>query len=163
MKTPFALIIGMIFLSVVKADVPRFSFVDTDALTIKSPDGSSTLHIELERIKREEIKTVKNGDQYTAWHGKRQLPFGVFLTPTLIKKFDLTIDGKKVNIPKNFWDDIGGLPLLKMTVDPKRPIVTDLDKAKAENYRSRPRRGYPTISRTPGGSTVLISWIRPEE
>ncbi len=81
----------------------------------------------------------------------------------MIKDFELTIDGKEVNVPKNFWNDIGRFQSKKLVVDPKRPLQTPEDEFEMEQFLSDNSRSFPTISRTPQGSTVLITWVRTEE
>jgi len=146
-----------------EADIERFSMVNTDSLTIISDDGTATLRVAVERIDRDELKTVESEGEFSVWHGKRRLPFDVMLIPTMIKNFELTIDGKKVNVPKNFWNDIGGFQLRKLEIDPKRPVTTPEDEAALEEFLEGNLRSFPTISRTPQGSTILITWARPEE
>ena len=153
----------LIFVSVVKGDVERFSLVKTDSLAIKSEDGSATLRVRLERFERDDLKVIETEGDFSIWHGKRQLPFDVMLTPTMIAGFDLTIDGKIIKVPKNFWNDIGGLELRKLEVDPKRPVKTPDDEFALERFLEEDERSFPKISRTPQGSTVLITWIRSEE
>jgi hypothetical protein len=146
-----------------EADIERFSMVKTDSLTIKSEDGTATLRVGVERFNRDELKTVEREGNFSVWHGKRRLPFDVMLIPTMIKDFELTIDGKKVNVPKNFWNDIGGFQLRKVEIDPKRPVITPEDEAALEEFLEENVGTFPTISRTPQGSTILITWARPEE
>lgn len=163
MKTVFHSFLFGALISASYADIERFSLEDTDTLTIKSEDGSATLRVSVERLDRDKIKTVEKGEEFSVWYGKRQMPFDVLLIPTLIKGFDLTIDGKKVNIPENFWKDIGGFQLRKLIVDPKRPVKTPEDEFAVEEFLADNDRSFPTLSRTPQGSTILITWVRPEE
>jgi len=145
------------------ADLERFTFQETNSLTITSLDGSAILHVEIERLDREKLTITEAQEKIIVRQGKRQLPFDVLLHPTMIKKLQLSIDGKNIPIPKNFWNDIGGLLLQKVTVDPKRPIQTPEDSFHLEAFKETSPHRAPTLSRTPGGSTVLISWVRPEE
>lgn len=163
MKPAIHLFILIMSLASTKADIERFSLVQTDSLIIKSEDGSASLRVEIERFDRDQLKTTEAGGDFTVWHGKRQLPFDVLLIPTMIKSLELTIDGKRVRVPKNFWNDIGGFQLKKLVIDPKRPLKTPEDDFALEGFMEENSRSFPTLSRTPEGSTILITWARSEE
>ncbi|MFK7911239.1 MAG: hypothetical protein AB8F34_11665 [Akkermansiaceae bacterium] len=145
------------------ADVGPFEREKTDKRTVKSFDGSTTLTVSLERFDRKQLRRVDKGrnKEPEVWAGKRQLPSDLlWRTPTMIKSFSLTIDGKKIHVPERFWNDLPGMYLEKVVINKK--IKTEEDKIELWYFSTQQCAG-PSITRSANGGTVLISWARPEE
>lgn len=144
------------------ADETQFETKDVDQLTATSPDGTATLSVSLERIDRDKIRQVSTGKETPpeAWLGKRKLPSGIlWRNNTLISSFSLKLDGKKITIPERFWNDLPGLNLRAVVIN-KKPATVREEQELEDLTNSL---WTPKVSRSRDGSTVLISWIRPEE
>jgi len=145
-----------------QADVGPFETEPTNQLTVKSPDGTSSLTVSLERIDKKKIRKVEKGKEQPpeAWLGERKLPEGIlWRRPTLISDFSIKIDGKQIKIPARFWNDIAGFDLKKIVIN-KKPTNGE-ERWKLEEFINQVRN--PKISRSRDGGTVMIKWIRPEE
>lgn len=145
------------------ADVAPLERQKTDVRTVKSFDGSAVLTVSLERFDQNKLRRVDKGKDKDpeVWSGDRRLPSDLlWRTPTMIKSFDLTIDGRKVSVPERFWNDLPGLYLEKVAVN-KKP-KTEEDKLNLWIFATQQCAG-PVITRSANGGTVLISWQRPEE
>lgn len=145
------------------ADVGPFEREKTDKRTVKSFDGSATLTVSLERFDRKQLRRIDKGEgkEPEVWLGDRQLPSDLlWRTPTMIKSFSLVIDGKNINVPERFWNDLPGMYLEKVIINKK--IKTEEDKLELWYFSIRQCAG-PSITRSANGGTVLISWKRPEE
>lgn len=143
------------------ADANPFETKPTNQHTFTSPDKTAVLEVALERIDRDKIRRVEKGEEQPpeAWLGKRKLPEGIlWRKPTLISSFSIKIDGKKINIPARFWNDLAGFDLRKVIVN-KKPSAED--QWKLDEFINGIRN--PKISRSRDGGTVMVSWIRPEE
>jgi hypothetical protein len=87
------------------------------------------------------------------------MPYPFHPGSTLLTRFDLTWDGKAMNIPERFWNDLPGLriqtsPLVPENLDPK---------IQWEAYEFLENLDQPRISLSAEGGTALIEWARPEE
>lgn len=145
------------------ADVAPFERQKTDRNTVKSFDGSAILTVSLERFNRDQLRRVDKGEdkEPEVWLGKRRLPTDLlWRTPTMIKSFELTIDGKKISIPERFWNDLPGMYMEKVVINKK--IKTEEDELALWFFTTQQCAG-PTITRSANKGTVLISWSRPEE
>ncbi len=145
------------------ADVAPFERQKTDKNTVSSFDGSAVLTVTLERFKRDQLRRVDKGEDKApeVWFGNRKLPMDLlWRTPTMIKSFDLTIDGKKIPIPARFWNDLPGMYMEKVIVN-KRLKGHEHEFELWYFYKNK--CGGPKISRSANRGTVLISWGRPEE
>lgn len=144
------------------ADVGAYEREEVNKNTFTSPDKTAVLTVSMERIDRKQIKQVNMGKNKApeAWLGKRKLPSDVlWRRATLLSSFSLKIDGKKVNIPERFWNDLVGFNLHKIVVN-KKPTNPE-EEWELEKFTNSVWN--PKVSRSRDGGTVLISWIRPEE
>jgi hypothetical protein len=145
------------------ADVGPFEREKTDKRTVKSFDETAILSVSLERFDRKQLRRVDKGKdkEPEVWVGKRQLPSDLlWRTPTMIKSFSLTIDGKKIHIPERFWNDLPGMYLEKVVINKK--IKNGEDEIELWYFSTQQCAG-PVITRSANKGTVLISWKRPEE
>lgn len=162
-KTLTTLLYLASFTTLARADESRFEKEKTDKRIVKSFDESASLTVKLEYLDRSKILRIDKGKDKApeVWLGKRRLPTDIlWLRPTMINSFCLTIDGKKIHVPERFWNDITGLHLEKMIVNKK--ISSDNDKIELWRYSTQQCAG-PVITRSANRGTVLISWARPEE
>ena len=156
------LAIAALSMQSVSADVGAFETKEVDQNSFTSPDKTAVLSVSLERIDRDKIRQVDMGKNKApaAWIRKRQLPEDVlWRRPTMISAFSLKIDGKKIDIPSRFWNDLVGFNLKAIVVN-KKPTNKD-EQWELEKFTKQVWN--PQVSRSRDGGTVLISWIRPEE
>jgi hypothetical protein len=140
-----------------------FETVSTDALkfTAATEDGKITLQVELIRPAESDVTEAKDGKgehRCYQYKGKDQ-PYPFRPGVTLVKRFDLTWDGKAMKIPERFWNDLPDLRIEASTLNPET-LKPEL-QWKAEQFLERLRQ--PRVSLSAEGGTVLIEWERPEE
>lgn len=144
------------------AQAKDYNLHEVDKIAITSPCGTAKLEVSLMKVKEEDLRVEKQGEneEPKVWLGKRSVSSTILWhRKTLIKSFELTIDGKKVAVPKQFYDDIAGLTI--------RDIVNNKKGTEEQEFEKmvflREVIERPSISRTAGGTTVLISWGRSED
>lgn len=137
--------------------------VNREGLTFKAvtEDGKITLQVELIRTAENEVTTTKDesgGILNHRYRGKDQ-PYPFYPGCTLLTRFDLTWDGKAMEIPKRFWDDLPDLRIETSTLDLAK--VPPKHHWQAVEFLERLRQ--PRIYLSAEGGTVLIEWERSEE
>ena len=143
------------------ADGDRVQFSDVNQLRIELKDERVVFEVQLKQFNRDEITEKQNGDEIEAWFGKQKLPVeALYYKPNIIESFKLSIDGKNINIPAFFWNDLSGLYLTEAKILTSNPTDEDL---RSFNDVLRSPRSRPQVSRSDNGSTVLITWARPED
>jgi hypothetical protein len=144
-------------------DAAWWGTIHTDALSFKavSEEGNLVLRVELIRVPEAEVTEVMDEDgnlKHYLYNG-REMPYPFHPGGTLLTRFDLTWDGKAMNIPERFWNDLPGLRIESSTLDPEK-LNPDL-QWKAREFLDRLEK--PRLSLSAEGGTVLIEWVRPEE
>jgi hypothetical protein len=137
--------------------------IDSDALTFKavSGEGNLVLQVELFRPPEDEVTQVtdeKGEHQHFAYKGK-EMPMRFWPGQSLLTRFDLTWDGKAMNVPERFWNDLPGLRIQTTTLDPDKLKPGLLWKL----HEFLESLDQPRLSLSAEGGTVLIEWNRPEE
>jgi hypothetical protein len=129
--------------------------------TATTEDGKITLQVELFRPAEDEVTEAKdeNGEFRAYQYKGKDQPYPFHPGSTLLKRFDLTWDGKDVKIPGRFWNDIPGLQIQTSTLDPAK-LRPEL-RWDAKEFLERLRQ--PRVSLSAEGGTVLIEWDRGEE
>lgn len=144
-------------------DADWWETINNEALTFKavSEEGKLVLQVELIRVPEEEITnvTAEKGDHLHYLYQGRKMPYPFHPGTTLLTRFDLTWDGKAMNIPERFWNDLPGLRLQISTLDLKK-LNPELHW-KAHKFLEQ--LDQPRLSLSAEGGTVLIEWDRPEE
>ena len=137
--------------------------INEDALEFKAvaEEGKITLQVELMRPAEHEVTEVldeKGEHRCYQYKGKDQ-PYPFRPGVNLVKRFDLTWDGKAMQIPERFWNDLPDLRIATSTLNPEtlKPEI----RWKAERFLENLRQ--PHVSLSAEGGTVLIEWVRPEE
>ena len=104
----------------VSADTDLFESEEINYNSFTSLNKTAVLTVSLERLKRDNIRHIDKGSEIEAWSGERKLPSDIlWRESTMISSFSLKIDGKKINIPKRFWNDLVGLDLYKVIINKK--------------------------------------------
>jgi hypothetical protein len=140
-----------------------YETVNHDVMELHCSDADGRVVFEVELFKPEEsdIKEVtdsKGEHLHYLYKGKPQ-PYGFRPGVNLIRRFDLTWDGKAMPIPERFWNDLPDLRIEISTLKPET-LKSEL-RWKAEQFLERLRQ--PRVSLSAEGGTVLIEWERPEE
>ena len=137
--------------------------INNEALTFKavSGEGNLVLQVELIRVPEDEATEVLDEDgnlKHYLYKGKA-MPYPFHPGTTLLTRFDLTWDGKAMNIPERFWNDLPGLRIETSPLDPEK--LDPKLQWKAHEFLERLEK--PRLSLSAEGGTVLIEWVRPEE
>ncbi|SHK09160.1 hypothetical protein SAMN02745181_3237 [Rubritalea squalenifaciens DSM 18772] len=132
--------------------------------TVKNPYseyGEATLYVELYEPTDAELEKIKNHKGQTVGYKLKgqKLPSRFWKGETLIRKFELTWDGKKIDIPERFWADLAGFRLQQSSL--KLEDVPDDQKPYARGFLSHLNK--PKIHISADRGTVLIEWTRSEE
>lgn len=124
-------------------------------------DGKITLQVELIRPAESEVTEAKDEKgEFRAYQYKgKDQPYPFHPGCTLLKRFDLTWDGKAMPIPERFWNDLPGLRIESSTLVPEK-VPPEL-RWKAEQFLQNLLQ--PRLSLSAEGGTVLIEWDRGEE
>ena len=137
--------------------------VSSDALTFKavSGDGNLALQVELFRPPEDEVtEAMDDKGEFRCYQYKgKDMPLRFWPGQSMLTRFDLTWDGKAMNIPERFWNDLAGLRIQTSTLDPKK--LEPEPQWKAHEFFERLEQ--PRLSLSAEGGTVLIEWICPEE
>lgn len=124
-------------------------------------DGSVVLQVELFKPAESDIQEAldeKGEHRCYQYKGKDQ-PYPFRPGVNLIRRFDLTWDGKDMKIPERFWNDLPDLRISTSTLKPET-LKPEL-RWKAEEFLEGLRQ--PRASLSAEGGTVLIEWERGEE
>jgi hypothetical protein len=140
-----------------------YETINSDALSYKavSGDGILVLQVELFRPPEDEVTEAKDEKgKFRCYQYKgKDMPESFWPGQSLLTRFELTWDGKAMNIPGRFWNDLPGLRLETSTLDPKK-LKPELQWKAHEFLESLDQ---PRLSLSAEGGTVLIEWDRPEE
>ena len=147
-------------------DAPEIAWWDTlqnDALTFQASteEGKITLRVELTRVSEDEVTEVLDDDGsllHFLYKG-RAMHYPFHPGGTLLTRFDLIWDGKAMNIPERFWNDLPGFRIETSTLDPEK-LQPELQWKAREFLESLEQ---PRLSLSADGGTVLIEWYRPED
>jgi hypothetical protein len=136
---------------------------EVDKFTAKSPDGRLKLIVELrplDDVKVKEVKTKGDGDVTQYYRKGRILPYLLrWPNSKMITRFDLSWDGKRVPIPKRFWNDIYEFTIDVSTVDEK----TITGRAVYDYADFLHQLVQPRVILSEDGGTALITWQHGEE
>lgn len=140
-----------------------YETIHSEALSFKavSEDGNLVLQVELIQVPEEETTQVtdEKGDHLHYLYKGRKMPYPFHPGTTLLTRFDFTWDGKAMNIPERFWNDLPGFRIETSTLDPEK-----LDpKLQWKAHEFLQSLDQPRLSLSAEGGTVLIEWVRPEE
>ena len=140
-----------------------YETVTTDVMKFRCSDLEDSIVLEVELFKpaESEIKELKDengGFRAYQYKGKEQ-PYGFHPGVNLIRRFDLTWDGRTMSIPERFWNDLPDMRIETSTLKPDN-LKPELHW-KAQEFLERLRQ--PRVSLSAEGGTVLIEWERPEE
>ena len=145
----------------VHADEQVVEMFRVDELRIERPGERLVFKVKIERLDRELIEQRGPEQRPEAWMKGKQLPTEILWhRPTLIREFSLEVDGKEIEIPAQFWNDLAGFDLMDGRLTPKEP--TEEQWWEFRERLSHPRL-RPQVARSAHGGTVLITWARPEE
>lgn len=147
-------------------DAPEPEWYDTinaDALSFKAVSGDRrlVLQVELFRPPEDEVTEAKDekGEHRCYQYKDKDMPTRFWPGQSLLTRFDLTWDGKAMNIPDRFWNGLAGLRIETSTLDPEK-LQPEL-RWKAQEFLER--LDQPRLSLSAEGGTVLVEWSRPEE
>lgn len=127
----------------------------------KAEEGDATIEVELFKPSEQDLTEVKNaeGDSIGyAYQGKR-LPSRFWPGCNLIRKFELTWQGRKIDIPERFWADLVGCIIEQSSLQVAQ--LPDELKDQGETFLQRLQK--PRLYVSADGGTVLIEWQRHEE
>lgn len=137
--------------------------VNSDALKFRavSEKGELVLQVELFKPAKDEVTEVKDekGEFRCYRYKGKDLPHSFWPGRALLTRFDLTWDGKAMNVPERFWADLAHLTIETSTLDLKK--VEPKSHWNAEAFLERLKQ--PRLSLSAEGGTALIEWVRPEE
>ena len=124
-------------------------------------DGKITLQVELFYPPEDEITEAKDekGEHRCYQYKGKDMPARFWPSQSLLIRFDLTWDGKAMNIPDRFWSDLAGLRIDSSTLDVEK-LKPEL-KWKASEFLEGLKK--PRLSLSADGGTILIEWARSEE
>ena len=134
----------------------------TEVLTseIKAPgEGDATLRVEL--IKPEEVKEITEAEGTVTGYSLdgKKLPESYWPGRTLLRRFEVEWDGKKIDIPEQHWADLAGFRIYESNLD--LTPMTSAQVREASRFLAELERPWVTISAD--GDTLLIEWQRSEE
>jgi hypothetical protein len=140
-----------------------YETINSDALSFKakSEEGNLVLQVELFCPPDDEVTQVtdKKGEhRYFQYKGK-DMPTRFWPGQSLLTRFELSWDGKAMNIPERFWNDLPGFRIETSTLEVEK-LKPDL-QWKAHQFLES--LDQPRLSLSAEGGTVLIEWNRPEE
>lgn len=137
----------------VTSNVMRFRCSDAEDRVV--------LEVELFQPAESDIKeaTDAKGEHLHYLYKDQPQPYPFRPGVNLIRRFDLTWDGKAMKIPERFWTDLPDMRIDTSTLDPEQ-VPPNLHW-NAKEFLERLRQ--PRVSLSAEGGTVLIEWERPEE
>ena len=129
--------------------------------TAKSEEGNIRLVVELIKPGDDALKEIKdsNGDTIGYSLKGERLPERFWHGCSLISKFELIWDGKRIDIPQRFWRDLAGFRIEVSPLDPEK-LPADMHW-KARDFLEGLEQPHVILSAD--GNTVLIEWGRGEE
>lgn len=137
--------------------------VNSDSLSFKAKteDGKLVLQVELFRPREDEVTEAKDkkGEFRCYQYKGKDMPYPFYPGNTLLKRFDLFWNGKSMNIPERFWNDLPGfrIEISSLEVDKLKPDL----QWKARDFLDK--LVQPRLCLSADGGTVLIEWVRHEE
>jgi hypothetical protein len=144
-------------------DADGWGTINEDALefTAVTDDGNITLLVELFIPPEEEVTQAmdEKGEHRCYQYKGKDMPGRFWPGQSLLTRFDLTWDGKRIPIAERFWNDLAGLRIQTSTLDPEK-LAPQL-QWKAQQFLTGLWR--PRLSTSADGGTILIEWERPEE
>lgn len=137
--------------------------VTSDVMKFRCSDAEDRVVFEVELFQPaesdiKEARDAKGGFLHYLYKDKPQ-PYPFRPGVNLIRRFDLTWEGKAMKIPERFWNDLPDFRIETSTLKPET-LKPEL-QWKAEKFLERLRQ--PRVSLSAEGGTVLIEWERPEE
>jgi hypothetical protein len=107
-----------------------YETVNSDALSFKavSEDGMLVLQVELFRPPEDEVTEAKDqkGEFRCYQYKGKDMPARFWPGQSLLTRFDLTWDGKTMNIPERFWNvSFSRFPVTKRPHRRSLPLPTD--------------------------------------
>lgn len=127
----------------------------------KAEEGNAVLRVEMEKPSEERLQEVKDSEGAVTGYlldGKK-LPERFWPGCTMIKKFELEWEGKKIEIPKRFWADLAGF---RIQESPLSTAALPVEK-RFEGEKFLASLDKPRVYISADGGTLLIEWDRPEE
>ena len=135
-----------------------------DRYVARSADGRLRLEVEIYRPKKEEFEVRKNPDGYDTYYYKGKKAYPDYAqnpgAAGFITKFEFSWDGKRVEIPRRFWEDVM-TPLVAVVKDVDNMPPDALREFEAHQERVGDTRPRLYISASDTGGTALIEWKRP--
>lgn len=129
--------------------------------TARSDDGKATLTVDLTTPEEESLtpQIAPNGDTIGYTLKGEKLPDRFWPGCTLISRFQLMWDGKRVDIPKRYWKDLAGF---RIQTSPLKPdSLPPALQGEAEQFLAS--LDQPRVILSADGGTILIEWRRPED
>jgi hypothetical protein len=129
--------------------------------TAKSEQGDIRLAVELIKPEGDSLKEIKDSKGDTigySFKGER-LPERFWPGCTMISKFELFWDGKRLEVPRRFWGDLAGFRIEVSSLDPEK--MKGEMHWKATEFLAA--LSQPRVILSADGGTVLIEWGRGEE
>jgi hypothetical protein len=126
---------------------------------IQAEEGDAVLRVELQRPDEESLQEVvdeKTESVRYALHGE-VLPENFHPGLAIIKKFDFEWEGKKIEIPKRFWNDLAGWVIEESPL--KLDQLSEENRHLGVHFLEQLYRPRLFISEDKG--TVLIEWQCP--
>jgi|GEM_PF-3344092 len=137
--------------------------VNREGLTFKAvaEDGKINLQVQLIRPAEDEVIGVRDekGELRGFRYKGKDQPYPFHPGSTLLTRFDLTWDGKAMEIPKRFWDDLADLRIETSTLELAK--IPPAHHWKAVEFLDGLRQ--PRVLLSAEGGTILIEWERGEE
>ena len=128
----------------------------------ESGDGGEpdvTLSVRLERLKHDAIVEAADGSR--TYRGEKVPDYSnaIYNASTVIRAFTLEWNGRRIHIPKRFWNDLGGFDIQIMKSS-RPPFVgkVGLSWEEADGWLRRPR-----VYLSDEGETILIEWRKAHE
>lgn len=126
------------------------------ALTVKLSHYPEQDHPDFSTVMQ---KTADGQDYETMLYKGEALEPYQYPGGTYVSGFDLKWNGKKIDIPKMFWNDLNGVFAQKLKL--LRKPASEAEQAAFDSIDEKLYR--PRLSLSSSAGTLLISWQRPEE
>lgn len=127
----------------------------------KAEEGNAVLRVEMEKPAQERLQEVRDSEGAVTGYlldGKK-LPERFWPGCTVLKKFDLEWEGRKIEIPRRFWADLTGF---RIQESPLSTAALPAEK-RFEGERFLASLDKSRVYISADGGTLLIEWARPEE
>lgn len=134
---------------------------ETLKFTAKAEDGDATLSVELYVPDEKQIKELKDPEGAITGYSLdgKKMPERFWPGSNMIRKFELAWEGKKIEIPQRFWEDLAGFVIQESPLDVAK--LPPGQQADATEFLESLKRPHVFISAD--GGTILIEWERGEE